>query len=131
MLLWPKATPVTSKHTLLWQVTNKDLSHAYHCSTPDIFIGIWTSTVFLGNFLGSTLGGVLVHAYGFPTTATGSVSFFTNMHWATLKSQFFCRFFILYFIFFGVDVMELGFCMSFPPKNQQYHLASTELEGEN
>lgn len=38
------------------------------------FTGIWTSTVFLGTFFGSTLGGVLVHVYGFPTTATGSVT---------------------------------------------------------
>ena len=35
-----------------------------------VISGIWTSAFALGNFIGPTLGGILVGAYGFETTTT-------------------------------------------------------------
>ena len=38
-------------------------------------IGMWSSSYYLGNFLGPTVGGLLVDAYGFAWTAIVSVSY--------------------------------------------------------
>ncbi len=85
------------------------LGFAADMKTYLLVAGMWSSTFYFGNFLGSTVSGFLVEEFGFPWTAIGHAPNLILLDSRTRYSSFLCRFFALYCLFTVIDIVELAY----------------------